>query len=111
MSAITQSGIDVGSIFSDAMSAGAEAVNQAGNLYQQAQQVFGSRRDIPQQNPYGNVPNPYVNNQPQPQQQPYLQANYSYGYSSNGFGFGSASPQGEVGIPGYTNPMYGKGGY
>lgn len=107
-------GVDVGSIFNDAMNAGSSALTQAGNLYQQAQQAFGSRRET-QGNPYANVPSPWDNNNPSQQQmapqQAYLQPSYSYGYSGSNNGFGYAAPQGEVGIPGYTNPMYGKGGY
>lgn len=105
-------GVDVGSIFNDAMNAGSSALTQAGNLYQQAQQAFGSRRET-QGNPYANIPSPWDNNTSQQQapQQAYLQPSYSYGYSGSNNGFGYAAPQGEVGIPGYTNPMYGKGGY
>ncbi len=111
-------GPDVGTIFNDAIQSSTEAVATVGNMYQQAQQAFsGSRREMspqPQQNPYANVPNPYQFSGPQPPQQTpaYLQPTYGYGYANtNGYGYGSAQPQAEVGVPGYSNPMYGKGGY
>lgn len=115
--------VDLSTVFSDALSGAGTLTQQAGTVYQQAQNAFTSRREItmPPQPPAAEWANtmppqsPYQS--PYPNQAPMYPTpqNYSYGYGYNapsGYNWNQGTDQStNSDLAGFTSPTYGKGGY